>query len=162
MELGAIGELVGGVAVIASLVYVGLQVRQNNQGLKEASNRELAIQNDRILDVLLTEPEARKIWATATENAITNTMKNPAKLDEDGLNYWFLLMYRVFNNYHSIYHTWRAGALDDVHWTKIQAIIAFYLATPMGRDFWHSSREGWWDAEFIEHIDQMEAAATSR
>ena len=29
MELGAIGELVGGVAVIASLVYVGLQVRQS-------------------------------------------------------------------------------------------------------------------------------------
>ncbi len=31
MELGAIGELVGGVAVIASLIYVGLQVRQSNQ-----------------------------------------------------------------------------------------------------------------------------------
>ena len=30
-ELGAIGELVGGVAVIASLVYVGLQVRQSTQ-----------------------------------------------------------------------------------------------------------------------------------
>ena len=30
MELGAIGELVGGVAVVASLIYVGLQVRQSN------------------------------------------------------------------------------------------------------------------------------------
>ncbi len=30
MELGAIGELVGGVAVVASLLYVGLQVRQSN------------------------------------------------------------------------------------------------------------------------------------
>jgi hypothetical protein len=31
MELAAIGELVGGVAVIASLVYVGLQVRHSAQ-----------------------------------------------------------------------------------------------------------------------------------
>ena len=31
MELGAIGELVGGVAVIASLIYVGLQVKQSNK-----------------------------------------------------------------------------------------------------------------------------------
>jgi len=31
MELGAIGELVGGVAVIGSLVYLALQVRQSNQ-----------------------------------------------------------------------------------------------------------------------------------
>ena len=29
MELGAIGELVGGVAVIASLIFVGLQIRHN-------------------------------------------------------------------------------------------------------------------------------------
>ena len=29
MELGAIGELVGGVAVIASLLYVGRQLRQS-------------------------------------------------------------------------------------------------------------------------------------
>ena len=31
MELGAIGELVGGVAVIGSLIFVGLQVRQSNR-----------------------------------------------------------------------------------------------------------------------------------
>jgi len=31
MELGAIGELVGGIAVIGSLLYVGLQVRQSNR-----------------------------------------------------------------------------------------------------------------------------------
>ena len=30
LELGAIGELVGGVAVVASLIFVGLQVRQGN------------------------------------------------------------------------------------------------------------------------------------
>ncbi len=31
MELGAIGELVGGVAVVASLLFVGLQVRHSNK-----------------------------------------------------------------------------------------------------------------------------------
>ena len=34
MELGAIGELVGGVAVIASLLYVGFQVRQSTSVAK--------------------------------------------------------------------------------------------------------------------------------
>ncbi len=31
MELGAIGELVGGVAVATSLTYVGVPVRETNQ-----------------------------------------------------------------------------------------------------------------------------------
>ena len=37
MELGAIGELVGGVAVIASLVFVGTQIRTNAQSVQVAS-----------------------------------------------------------------------------------------------------------------------------
>ena len=41
MELGAIGELVGGVAVIASLVYVGLQVRQNTVTMRAASHHAI-------------------------------------------------------------------------------------------------------------------------
>ncbi len=39
MELGAIGELVGGVAVIGSLIYVGLQVRQNNEQARQSCRR---------------------------------------------------------------------------------------------------------------------------
>jgi hypothetical protein len=37
MELGAIGELVGGVAVIGSPLYVGLQVRQSNRHFSRSS-----------------------------------------------------------------------------------------------------------------------------
>ena len=39
MELGAIGELVGGVAVLATLVYLALQVRQGNQLERAESQR---------------------------------------------------------------------------------------------------------------------------
>ena len=41
MELGAIGELVGGLAVIGSLVYVGLQVQQSNRLEKAESIRSV-------------------------------------------------------------------------------------------------------------------------
>jgi len=39
IELGAIGELVGGVAVIASLLFVGQQVRQSNRLERAESQR---------------------------------------------------------------------------------------------------------------------------
>ncbi len=37
MEIGAIGELVGGIAVIASLIYVGLQVRQGTDQVRQSN-----------------------------------------------------------------------------------------------------------------------------
>ena len=41
-ELGAIGELVGGIAVVGSLIYVGIQVRQNNRNLAANSAAVMA------------------------------------------------------------------------------------------------------------------------
>ncbi|NIU03573.1 MAG: hypothetical protein GWO40_04635, partial [Gammaproteobacteria bacterium] len=41
MELGAVGELVGGLAVIVSLTYVGLQLRQSNNLAKSTAEIEL-------------------------------------------------------------------------------------------------------------------------
>ncbi len=41
MELGAIGELVGGVAVIATLAYLAVQIRQSNNLEKAESARTL-------------------------------------------------------------------------------------------------------------------------
>ncbi len=41
MELGAIGELVGGVAVVASLLYVALQIRHANRIAEDDASRVL-------------------------------------------------------------------------------------------------------------------------
>ena len=40
MELGAIGELVGGVAVIGSLIYLALQIRQTNDRARKTCELE--------------------------------------------------------------------------------------------------------------------------
>ena len=55
MQLGAIGELVGGVAVIGSLIYVGVQVRHGNFLAKEAALREGRRITDEFLRDLSTD-----------------------------------------------------------------------------------------------------------
>ena len=62
MELGAIGELVGGVAVIASLLYVGLQVRQTNQINRAESVRAFV---RRLQHVPLQASRERCLWSAA-------------------------------------------------------------------------------------------------
>jgi len=42
MELGAIGELVGGMAVVGSLIFVGLQVRYNTAAIRASSAQAFA------------------------------------------------------------------------------------------------------------------------
>ena len=65
MELGAIGELVGGVAVVGSLIYVGLQVRQSNR-LAQADAVQAYVVLERSIQMLcvstlvLTDQSRRK------------------------------------------------------------------------------------------------------
>ena len=41
MELGAIGEMVSGIAVVASLVFVGLQIRHNTGAVQSSTQQSL-------------------------------------------------------------------------------------------------------------------------
>ena len=36
-DLGALGDMIGGVAVVASLIYLAIQIRQNTPGLPRSS-----------------------------------------------------------------------------------------------------------------------------
>ena len=58
MELGAIGELVGGVAVIASLIFVGLQVRQNTHAISSGRHQEMLHSSGRRTICFQDDPSA--------------------------------------------------------------------------------------------------------
>ena len=42
LELGALGELIGGIAIIVSLIYVGRQLKQSNSMARSAVRQEIS------------------------------------------------------------------------------------------------------------------------
>ncbi len=62
MELGAIGELVGGVAVIGSLIYLALQVRGGAQEQRASSMREAAREMGAVVQAVGETEERAGIW----------------------------------------------------------------------------------------------------
>ncbi len=61
MELGAIGELVGGVAVIATLLYLAGQIRQGRLEAKAASLQAMADSFNRVNFEISATPERARI-----------------------------------------------------------------------------------------------------
>ena len=55
MELGAIGELVGGVAVIGSLIFVGIQLRTTTKTLRAQSSYEAISKINERTDRLISD-----------------------------------------------------------------------------------------------------------
>lgn len=66
-DLGAIGDLVGGVAVVVSLVYVAFQIRQNSRQI-EQNSRHMAAP---YLAALLFRPFVRDWWKRQGPGTLT-------------------------------------------------------------------------------------------
>jgi hypothetical protein len=71
MELGALGEFVGAVAVVVTLVYLAVQIRQSNEAMRE--NRRLALAQtyqmraDALQDMLVRAAESQHIAPIITK-----------------------------------------------------------------------------------------------
>ena len=60
-DLGSIGELVGGVAIIVSLLYVGIQIRQGTKATQAATNQAFSAQySEQILQI--TREDMRDVF----------------------------------------------------------------------------------------------------
>ncbi len=68
MELGAIGELVGGVAVIASLLFVGLQLRQSNALSRADTFHRMNSQFTTVFSQLSSDAELAEIYQRALDH----------------------------------------------------------------------------------------------
>lgn len=99
--LGHLGDFIGGLAVIASLLYLAVQIRQNTRAVRSSSYHQaaeqtwnycLAVAGDASLAEILARREsgealspAEQIRANSSDQAIIFGMENMLRLHEEGL-----------------------------------------------------------------------------
>jgi hypothetical protein len=66
-ELGAFGEFVGSVAVLVTLVYLSMQVRQNNKMARFETTREIMAQYNACNQLYATDATIRKVLLKSDE-----------------------------------------------------------------------------------------------
>ena len=146
MELGAIGELVGGVAVVASLIYVGLQVRQSNQINRAESVRSFVRDYNTFLYKL---EEKTDIWRRGTVD-----FEGLSKDDQSRLHY-LLLSHFMLGLGDSIATPDRS----DQFASFIDTSVAFMAHTPGLSQWWNKWKRtvGGQDAtkSYVAHIERM-------
>ncbi len=134
-QLGALGEFVGALAVLASLVYVATQIRQNTMAtrlatLQAAQDSAIGVMGDPARDAELAR-------------IISLAMAGSSDISEDERSrffWWFTCCMRAVENYF-VQH--QAGVLDDQTWNARARAIEGVLLTPLGRELWQSFRHGY-------------------
>ena len=126
--LGNIGDFVGGLAVIATLVYLALQVRQNSQLLRNAAQESATAASHLTHGLAAQSPENAAVF-------------HKGLIDLDSLSpeeqtHFFLLIMNVFMQMDYAYQSHKTGVLSATQWETQWIGVKWYLTRPGVRMWW--------------------------
>ena len=129
MELGAIGELVGGMAVIGSLLYVGFQVRQNTKMEGVAAHRN-------VLEVVTRYHQA----VAEIPDVVQAGLSSFTDLSHRDQLVFHGFMQPFLTFYDSVIDLYRKRVLDKTAYFSYRNFVLALLQTPGGADWWEASK----------------------
>jgi hypothetical protein len=143
--VSAMSEAIGALAVVISLIYVALQVRQNTASTKSTVETEIALALGNaglnaahsgmgaVFVRCLTEPDA----ATGEERG--------------NFFVWMIGYFRIFQ---LAFDQHRAGNLSNASWESIEAGIKFLMEGRGAAQFW-SARRSIFPTAFRNYVDAV-------
>ncbi len=145
--IGAVGEVGGSIAVVATLILLYRQLKQSSEvtraNIDTMAKGQLA---NLTLQPVITPDLARIIDVAASAD--------PSDLVEDEIlrPFWWFTYYGTILE--GMFIRWREGQLSDEMWIGYERIMLGVLASPLGRH--------WWDVEmtpfsqrFRSHFDTL-------
>jgi len=125
--IGAMGEVVGAVAVVITLLYVARQIHQANAQTR-ASARYSFIEAYGHMNSSITE--SKKVAS------IFRRGLKGEDFDEDEFMQFFALLGQFLNTWSVLYDLHEDGLLPENQWAMVKKDIITMLSEPGGRDFW--------------------------
>ena len=127
-DLGSLGELIGAVAVVVSLIYLAIQIRHNTQSVRSSAVQASVRDTTEIIDILVRDPELTRIWYDGIHDF--------ESLSTEERRRFALYMNTVLRRLENLLYQTHHGALDPESWEGARANF--------GNTFSHPGTIAWW------------------
>ena len=127
--LGAIAELVGAAAVLATLIYLSAQIRQNTKMMKASSKQSIS------------DASQQAIYKMVDEAEVTHKLLNGGDFDPIEHTKGFMLTRAMYRGYEAQIYQHEVGLLDDKEWEDLKRVIIESSNYPGIKHFWPELRE---------------------
>lgn len=127
--IGAIGEIVGALAVVFSLIYLASQIRVSNLASRQAAMREIQDLSSQFLGSLASNTANARVWALGG-------------MDDPQLSIYERVQYRVMllqltNLWERMYRAQLSGELDSWIWENTLRNVRRVISSA-GYKAWHT------------------------
>jgi hypothetical protein len=143
---GAIGEIIGALAVFLTLVYLAVQIRQNTKAVQASAVDASIKQVTGVRQSLYENAEIAEIYVKG--------MADPHDLDEVSQTRFRVLLHNIFLSISNVYSQTNFAGLDTSEWESQLVVLKRVLAAPGARWFWHEYKLEF-DEKFREQVDNL-------
>ena len=144
--IGAVGELVGALAVLVTLVYLSMQIRQNTKSVQAAAVDSANSQVSRCREVIFADAEVANMFRRGNQD--------PASLSEDDAIRYRLLIHNIMLALSNSITQASVSGLSESRSEFELPILGRVLATAGGRWFWDTYWQDF-DESFQGIIDDL-------
>jgi hypothetical protein len=151
-DLSNLGSFVSGLAVLASLIFVGIQLRQNTQAVRGAASQAHVANWQGMLNPIVESEEVARIWRRGLSG-----MQN---LTDDDRVRFIIMAGGVFRYVEGARVQWLHGQLETSHWTNLERTHTEIANQPGIRDYW-AIRRTWYAPDFQAWYEALPVYETS-
>lgn len=142
--IGAAGEILGALAVIASLLFIGVQIRNNTRATQAAASHNVTDTFISIAKSIAADPELARIWAQQTTDI--------SVLSTNDLQRLIPINVIVLKSFEDAFHHRQMGQMSDEMWDGWQALILTICNYAGIRHYWEQ-RKTFFSRTFQEFVD---------
>jgi hypothetical protein len=125
---GAIGEIIGALAVFLTLIYLALQIRQNTKAVQASAVDASISKVTSVRQSMYENAEIAEIYIAG--------LANPDDLDELSRTRFRLLMHNILMAISNIYSQTNFAGLSSSMWESQLVLLRRVVTTPGGQWFW--------------------------
>lgn len=123
--IGAVGEIIGALAVLISLIYLALQVRQNTMVMRAAAKQNLTEASQNLIYKMV---ENSSHWVKLISGEEAASAEEQAEMS--------LLVRAMLRGFESQCYHYEAGLLEEEEWQALRNAIQSICALPGVHRYW--------------------------
>jgi hypothetical protein len=141
-----LAEIVAAMAVVPSLIYLAVQVRQSNAQTRAAARFAFVEATGDINAVIAQDKSVASLWRRG--------LRSPEDLDEDEIIQLWMLIGQYANTWMVMHHLHQDGNLPENQWSVVRNDMLGILTSEGGRAFWKIGAEAF-DPAFRRYVNSL-------
>lgn len=144
--VAAVAELLGAIAVIASLAYLAIQVRHNTRTLRMAASRDAASGILEWHGHVMSDLEMARVFRIGAEDL--------EQLSEDERAQFAMILFSLLKMVETMHFQYLEGAMDSQIWNGWDDIFRQYMVAPGFQQYWQDRRSAF-SQRFRLYVDSL-------